>query len=76
MPAAANLLEGWAHLRRKELADPLQNVELKGLNAGPANLALDLIAGGHLPAPSVAALPSRPGRSTRGLIPILAGFCG
>jgi drug/metabolite transporter (DMT)-like permease len=41
--------------RKVSLADPLQIVELKGLIAGPANLALGLIAGGQLPAPSVAA---------------------
>jgi hypothetical protein len=38
------------------LADPLQIVELKGLIAGPVNLALGLVAGGQLPALSVASL--------------------
>jgi drug/metabolite transporter (DMT)-like permease len=42
--------------RKVSLADPLQIVELKGLIAGPTNLALGLIAGGQLPDPSVAAL--------------------
>lgn len=42
--------------RKVSLADPLQIVELKGLIAGPANLALGLIAGGHLPALSVVSL--------------------
>src|SRR5215510_9616323 len=36
--------------RKVSLADPLQIVELKGLIAGPVNLALGLWAGGHLPA--------------------------
>ena len=35
--------------RKVSLADPLQIVELKGLIAGPVNLALGLWAGGHLP---------------------------
>lgn len=35
--------------RKVSLADPLQIVELKGLIAGPVNLALGLAAGGHLP---------------------------
>jgi EamA-like transporter family len=38
------------------LADPLQIVQLKGLIAGPVNLALGLASGGHLPALSVASL--------------------
>jgi drug/metabolite transporter (DMT)-like permease len=38
--------------RKVSLSDPLQIVELKGLIAGPANLALGLWAGGHLPAAS------------------------
>jgi drug/metabolite transporter (DMT)-like permease len=38
--------------RKVSLADPLQIVELKGLIAGPVNLALGFAAGGHLPAPS------------------------
>lgn len=36
--------------RKVSLADPLQIVELKGLIAGPVNLALGLWAGGSLPA--------------------------
>jgi drug/metabolite transporter (DMT)-like permease len=39
--------------RKVSLADPLQIVELKGLIAGPVNLALGLLAGGHLPGASV-----------------------
>jgi drug/metabolite transporter (DMT)-like permease len=35
--------------RKVSLADPLQIVELKGLIAGPANLAVGLWAGGSLP---------------------------
>jgi drug/metabolite transporter (DMT)-like permease len=35
--------------RKVSLADPLQIVELKGLIAGPVNLALGLIVGGKLP---------------------------
>jgi drug/metabolite transporter (DMT)-like permease len=35
--------------RKVSLADPLQIVELKGLVAGPVNLALGFLAGGHLP---------------------------
>jgi drug/metabolite transporter (DMT)-like permease len=35
--------------RKVSLADPLQIVELKGLIAGPVNLALGLLAGGNLP---------------------------
>lgn len=42
--------------RKVSLADPLQIVELKGLIAGPVNLALGLIAGGQLPGVSVASL--------------------
>lgn len=38
--------------RKVSLADPLQIVELKGLIAGPVNLALGLWAGGSIPAPS------------------------
>jgi len=36
--------------KKVSLADPLQIVELKGLIAGPANLALGVWAGGSLPA--------------------------
>jgi drug/metabolite transporter (DMT)-like permease len=36
--------------RKVSLADPLQIVELKGLIAGPVNIALGLWAGGDLPA--------------------------
>ena len=36
--------------RKVSLADPLQIVELKGLIAGPVNLALGLLAGGKAPA--------------------------
>jgi len=36
--------------KKVSLADPLQIVELKGLIAGPANLALGFSAGGSLPA--------------------------
>jgi drug/metabolite transporter (DMT)-like permease len=44
--------------RKVSLADPLQIVELKGLVAGPVNLALGLWAGGLLPAafPAVVAM--------------------
>jgi drug/metabolite transporter (DMT)-like permease len=35
--------------RKVSLADPLQIVELKGLIAGPVNLALGLFAGGSIP---------------------------
>src|SRR5437667_8942447 len=44
--------------RKVSLADPLQIVELKGLVAGPVNLALGLWAGGLLPAafPAVLAM--------------------
>ena len=42
--------------RKVSLADPLQIVELKGLIAGPVNLALGLIAGGQMPALSVTSL--------------------
>ena len=43
--------------RKVSLADPLQIVELKGLAAGPVNLAIGLAAGGTLPAalPALAA---------------------
>lgn len=37
--------------RKVSLADPLQIVEIKGLVAGPINLALGLFAGGVLPGP-------------------------
>jgi drug/metabolite transporter (DMT)-like permease len=37
--------------RKVSLADPLQVVELKGLIAGPVNLAIGLWAGGALPSP-------------------------
>lgn len=36
--------------RKVSLSDPLQIAELKGLVAGPVNLALGFWAGGHLPA--------------------------
>jgi drug/metabolite transporter (DMT)-like permease len=39
--------------RKVSLADPLQIVELKGLVAGPLNLALGLWAGGSFPAASM-----------------------
>jgi drug/metabolite transporter (DMT)-like permease len=42
--------------RKVSLADPLQIVELKGLIAGPVNLALGLVAGGQLPGLSAASL--------------------
>jgi drug/metabolite transporter (DMT)-like permease len=42
--------------RKVSLSDPLQIVELKGLIAGPASLALGLAAGGKLPGLSVAGL--------------------
>jgi drug/metabolite transporter (DMT)-like permease len=42
--------------RKVSLADPLQIVELKGLIAGPVNLALGLAVGARLPEPSSAAL--------------------
>ena len=35
--------------RKVSLADPLQIVELKGIIAGPVNLALGFVAGGFLP---------------------------
>lgn len=35
--------------RKVSLVDPLQIVELKGLIAGPVNLALGLATGGHIP---------------------------
>jgi drug/metabolite transporter (DMT)-like permease len=43
--------------RKVSLADPLQIVELKGLVAGPVNLAIGIAAGGALPAvlPALAA---------------------
>ncbi|MBX9710389.1 MAG: DMT family transporter [Xanthobacteraceae bacterium] len=37
-------------MRKVSLADPLQVVELKGMIAGPVNIALGLWAGGSLPA--------------------------
>jgi drug/metabolite transporter (DMT)-like permease len=42
--------------RKVSLADPLQIVELKGMIAGPVNLALGLVAGGQLPDLSVASV--------------------
>lgn len=42
--------------RKVSLSDPLQIVELKGLIAGPVNLALGLLAGGHLPPPTTVLL--------------------
>ena len=42
--------------RKVSLADPLQIVELKGLIAGPVNLALGLLAGGHMPGLAAAVL--------------------
>jgi drug/metabolite transporter (DMT)-like permease len=50
--------------RKVSLADPLQIVELKGLIAGPVNLALGLLAGARLPGLSV------------GLAAGLVGFLG
>ena len=51
--AIAGACLAWAldnNLTRKvSLADPLQIVELKGLIAGPVNLALGLAAGGQIP---------------------------
>jgi drug/metabolite transporter (DMT)-like permease len=43
--------------RKVSLADPLQVVELKGLVAGPVNLALGILAGGQFPglSPTLAA---------------------
>jgi drug/metabolite transporter (DMT)-like permease len=40
--------------RKVSLADPLQIVELKGLIAGPVNLALGLLVGGQMPGFSAA----------------------
>jgi drug/metabolite transporter (DMT)-like permease len=40
--------------RKVSLADPLQIVELKGLIAGPANLALGVLSGGGMPGPAAA----------------------
>lgn len=40
--------------RKVSLGDPLHIVELKGLIAGPVNLALGLWSGGHLPSPFTA----------------------
>jgi EamA-like transporter family len=40
---------GWTFTRKVSLADPLQIVELKGLIAGPVNLALGVLAGSQLP---------------------------
>src|SRR6185295_12452145 len=42
--------------RKVSLADPLQIVELKGLIAGPVNLAVGLAMGGQVPALSTALL--------------------
>jgi drug/metabolite transporter (DMT)-like permease len=42
--------------RKVSLADPLQIVELKGLIAGPVNLALGVLAGGQLPGVSATLL--------------------
>jgi drug/metabolite transporter (DMT)-like permease len=42
--------------RKVSLADPLQIVELKGLIAGPVNLALGLSAGGALPGVSASVI--------------------
>lgn len=42
--------------RKVSLADPLQIVELKGLVAGPFNLALGLVMGGILPPPTPIAI--------------------
>jgi drug/metabolite transporter (DMT)-like permease len=50
--------------RKVSLADPLQIVQLKGLVAGPVNLALGLWAGGSLPA------------ATLSLIAMSVGFIG
>jgi drug/metabolite transporter (DMT)-like permease len=51
--------------RKVSLSDPLQIVELKGLIAGPANLTLGLLAGGHLP-----------GLVEASLLAALVGFLG
>ena len=50
--------------RKVSLSDPLQIVELKGLVAGPINLALGIWAGGSLPAVSSS------------LIGLVVGFVG
>ena len=50
--------------RKVSLADPLQTVELKGLIAGPVNLALGVLAGGQLSGLSA------------GLLASLVGFLG
>ena len=42
--------------RKVSLSDPLQIVELKGLVAGPINLALGFVAGGSLPGPATLSL--------------------
>jgi drug/metabolite transporter (DMT)-like permease len=42
--------------RKVSLADPLQIVELKGLIAGPVNLAIGVAAGGSIPSPGPLAL--------------------
>jgi drug/metabolite transporter (DMT)-like permease len=42
--------------RKVSLADPLQIVELKGLIAGPVNLALGLLVGGQVPGIAAAVL--------------------
>ena len=42
--------------RKVSLADPLQIVEVKGLIAGPVNLALGLLVGGTIPSPSALSL--------------------
>ncbi|MEQ1695962.1 MAG: DMT family transporter [Hyphomicrobiaceae bacterium] len=39
--------------RKVSLSDPLQIVQLKGLVAGPIDLALGLLAGGVIPAPTI-----------------------
>jgi drug/metabolite transporter (DMT)-like permease len=42
--------------RKVSLADPMQIVELKGLVAGPANIAVGLLAGGSIPSAWTAAV--------------------
>jgi drug/metabolite transporter (DMT)-like permease len=42
--------------RKLSLADPLQIVELKGLIAGPVNLAIGVAMGGSIPSPTALAL--------------------
>lgn len=53
--------------RKVSLADPLQIVQIKGLAAGPVNLALGLWAGGAIPAPTPALLAAVVGFVSYGL---------